>query len=217
MIKAIIFDMDGVLINSQEAHYKADIMALAEVGHNVDLKFVMRGAGTTTVERFSDWREELGYETPVDEISVRREEIIKELFINEGVEGVSGSKELLMDIKRNGIKTAVASSSSYDIINIILEKLGIRELFDAVISGEDMERSKPAPDVFLKSAEVLGVTPDECVVIEDSTNGVKAGFSAGMRVLGYINPTSGKQDLSLANTVTDDFFEYNFEKLSSIK
>lgn len=213
MIKAVIFDMDGVLINSQETHYKADIMALSECGFNVDLSFVMKGAGTSTLERFSKWKNELGYEKDAKEVSIRREEMMKELLINDGVDGVKGAKELLMDIKKNNIKTAVASSSAYDLIYTVIDALGERELFDKILSGEDVENGKPAPDVFLKAAELLGVEPSECIVIEDSTNGVKAGVAAGMRVLGYINPTSGEQDLSKASCITDDFTKFNFEKL----
>ncbi len=216
MIKAVIFDMDGVLINSQETHYKADIKAIKEVGFDVDLSFVMKGAGTSTFERFSKWKNELGYKKDVKEVSERREEIMKELLINDGVDGVDGAKELLIDIKKNNIKTAVASSSSYELIYTVIDALGERELFDKILSGEDVENGKPAPDVFLKAAEILGVKPSECIVIEDSTNGVKAGVAAGMKVLGYINPTSGEQDLSKASCITDDFKKYNFEKLSLI-
>ncbi len=216
MIKAVIFDMDGVLINSQEAHYKADLMALSELGFDMDIEFVMKGAGTNTFERFGKWRDELGFEKSTKEARERREEIIKELFINEGVDGVKGARELLVDIKNNGIKTAVASSSSYELIYTVLDALDERNLFDAVISGDDMEKSKPAPDIFLKAAEVLGVEPSECIVVEDSTNGVKAGINARMKVLGYKNPTSGNQDISPANCVTDDFTQYNFNKLSLI-
>ncbi len=216
MIKAVIFDMDGVLINSQETHYKADIKAIKEVGFDVDLPFVMKGAGTSTFERFSKWKNELGYKKDVKEVSERREEIMKELLINDGVDGVDGAKELLIDIKKNNIKTAVASSSSYELIYTVIDALGERELFDKILSGEDVENGKPAPDVFLKAAEILGVKPSECIVIEDSTNGVKAGVAAGMKVLGYINPTSGEQDLSKASCITDDFKKYNFEKLSLI-
>lgn len=216
MIKAVIFDMDGVLVDSQEIHYKADIKAIKEVGFDVDLPFVMRGAGTSTLERFSKWKNELGYEKDVKEVSARREEIMKELFINDGVIGVKGAKELLIDIKKNNIKTAVASSSAYDLIYTVVDALGERELFDKILSGEDVENGKPAPDVFLKAAELLGVEPSECIVIEDSTNGVKAGVSAGMKVLGYINPTSGEQNLSEANCITDDFTKFDFKKLSLI-
>ena len=99
----------------------------------------------------------------------------------------------------------MASSSGYDLIGLILSRLGISEYFDSITSGNDVKRGKPDPDVFLLAAERIGVNPRDCFVVEDSENGVKAAKSAGMKALGYVNPTSGNQCLDMADVVTDDF------------
>ena len=107
------------------------------------------------------------------------------------------------------MKTAVASSSSYDLIGAVLERLDLRMYFDAIVSGEDMENGKPAPDIFLKTARVLKSDESSCVVIEDSGNGVLAANRAGMKVIGYINPSSGVQNLETATRIIQRFDQIN--------
>ena len=135
--------------------------------------------------------------------------MILDIIENEDIKPGNGIPELLRSIKSKGLKTAVASSSGYELINMVLEKLDIAKYFDCITSGVDVKRGKPAPDVFLLAAEKLGVMPDECLVIEDSENGVIAAKSAEMMAVGYINPTSGKQCLDRADVITDDFRKLN--------
>lgn len=101
----------------------------------------------------------------------------------------------------------LASSSPMYYIRAVLAKLGIEGCFQAVASGEEVPRSKPSPDVFLLAAERLGVQPCDCLVIEDSAHGVRAAGAAGMRSVGYVNPTSGQQDLSGADIILHSFHQ----------
>lgn len=215
-MEAVIFDMDGVLIDSQPFHYKADINTMREYGIFEDQKFYEAFAGTTTSDRMKILKDMFSLDAGVEEMTARREQMILDIMRDEKVCAIKGIPELLKSIKSKGMKTSVASSSSYELINMILSKLGIAEYFDSITSGADVKRGKPAPDVFILAAKRIGVLPDRCVVVEDSENGVKAAVSAGMTAVGYINPTSGNQCLDGAKLVTDDFTEIDVDVICTL-
>ena len=205
MIHAIIFDMDGVLIDSQPMHYLGDQQTLAAHSVEVPVEEMTAYAGTTNQLRFELFKERYHLDADVADMIREREATMIRLGRESDAVPTEGSVALLESIKADGLKTAVASSSSYPFIYAVLEKLGILSYFDLIFSGEDVKNGKPAPDVFLETCEKLQETPETCVVIEDSANGVLAAVRAGMACLGYQNPTSGEQDLSKANAVIDDF------------
>ena len=205
VMKAVIFDMDGVLIDSQPYHFKADIETMSEYGVVKDQKFYEKFAGTLTSDRMRILKDLFKLDIPVEEMVKKREDMILEIMAREDIKPVSGIPEFLKSIKNRGLKTAVASSSGYDLIGLILSRLGISEYFDSITSGNDVKRGKPSPDIFLLAAERIGAEPSECLVVEDSENGVRAAKAAGMTALGYVNPTSGNQCLDMADAVTDDF------------
>ena len=211
VMKAVIFDMDGVLIDSQPYHFKADIDTMAEYGVIKDQKFYEAFAGTLTDNRMRTLRDMFGLDVPAEKLIEKREKMILDIMANEDIKPVSGIPELLRSIKALGLKTAVASSSGIELIKLVLDRLGIAVYFDSITSGNDVKRGKPDPDVFLLAAERIGVNPRDCFVVEDSENGVKAAKSAGMKALGYINPTSGYQCLDMADFITDDFKKVNIE------
>lgn len=204
-MKAVIFDMDGVLIDSQPYHFKADIDTMAEYGVIKDQKFYEAFAGTLTDNRMRTLRDMFGLDVPAEELIEKREKMILDIMANEDIKPVSGIPELLRSIKALGLKTAVASSSGIELIKLVLDRLGIAVYFDSITSGNDVKRGKPSPDIFLLAAERIGAEPSECLVVEDSENGVRAAKAAGMTALGYVNPTSGYQCLDMADAVTDDF------------
>ena len=134
----------------------------------------------------------------------------------EGYPAVAGVVPFIKKIKEEyNLKLAVASSSSMSRIKDNLKNLGIESYFDVITSGQDMGASKPNPAVFIEAARLLEVSADECVVIEDSYNGIKAAENGHFTSLGYINPNSGNQDLSKANAVFEDFsnLDMNFINL----
>lgn len=204
-MKAVIFDMDGVLIDSQPYHFKADIDTMAEYGVIKDQKFYEAFAGTLTDNRMRTLRDMFGLDVPAEELIEKREKMILDIMANEDIKPVSGIPELLRSIKALGLKTAVASSSGIELIKLVLDRLGIAVYFDSITSGNDVKRGKPSPDIFLLAAERIGAEPSECLVVEDSENGVRAAKAAGMKAIGYVNPTSGNQCLDMADAVTDDF------------
>jgi len=118
---------------------------------------------------------------------------------------IPGVRPLLEELDQMGTLMAVASSSSREIVELILSKLAIRHFFTATVSGKDASQGKPAPDIFLKAAAALGVEPGKCVVIEDSPPGVDGAKKAGMTCIGFANPNSGEQDLTSADLILKDF------------
>ncbi|MDI3311034.1 MAG: HAD-IA family hydrolase, partial [Thermoanaerobacterium sp.] len=113
-------------------------------------------------------------------------------------------------------RLAVASSSPIEVIKLVVKRLKLESYFDELVSGDFVKRSKPHPDIFLYAAEKLLVEPERCLVIEDSNKGVLAAKSAGMKVVGFINPNSGNQDINMADMVIRSFSELNYEKLQNI-
>ena len=119
---------------------------------------------------------------------------------------------MLEEIKTAHLPIAIASSSPKIFIEAVVEKIGIRQYFKILISGEEIERSKPEPDIFLKAALLLNVNPSECLVVEDSKSGTIAAKKAGMKCIGYQNFNSGNQDLSNADFIVNDIREIDIKE-----
>lgn len=207
MYQAVIFDMDGVLVDSQPFHFIVDQAVLRENGVSVPLYVVHSYAGMSNPNRFAKYKKDFGITASVEEITKTHFDIISNQLSESNLTVTRGIPELLSMLKENGYKISVASSSSYDFIYKMLDKLDIRHYFDFVISGEDMPNSKPAPDIFLHAAKLHGCDPSECIVIEDSSLGVSAAVAAGIKCIGYKNESSGEQDLSKADMIINDFCE----------
>jgi len=205
MIKAVIFDMDGVLVDSQPFHFTVDRAVLASCGHEASLEVVQNYAGMSNANRWAKYKCDFVLDASVESLIATHVRIIMEQLDAAELQAISYIPELLDMLRARGLRLAVASSSSYDFIYKMLDKLGIRGAFTHVLSGEDMPNSKPAPDIFLRAAELLECAVDECVVIEDSASGVQASVAANIRCVGFRNVNSGAQDLSGAAIIVDDF------------
>lgn len=216
MKKAVLFDMDGVLVDSQPIHFTGDRRLLEYCGVQVKEKDLEKYAGTSNPNRFKMFIDAYGINHTLEEMDRVREDIMKQLVDESSLKAVSGIETLLNDLKLNHFQIALASSSSYVFIDSILDKTGIRNYFDFILSGEDLVNSKPAPDIFLETAKGLGCLPGQCIVIEDSSNGVAAAEAAGMKCIGYMNRTSGNQDLSKADVVIDDFNRIDAEFIEKL-
>ncbi|MDR1531012.1 MAG: HAD family hydrolase [Clostridiales bacterium] len=198
---AYIFDMDGVLIDSQPLHFEADRSTLRACGVTGDLGFVTSCAGMATAERMALYKEKFNVTAAVKDMIATSKRLARETFAEAPLCAIPGIENWLAALRGQGMPLAVASSTAGDLIRIILKRTGLAGYFDIIVSGEDLPRSKPHPDVFLLAAKLLGVAPERCTVVEDSSNGVLAAKRAGMRCVGYRNPNSGEQDLSLADTI----------------
>lgn len=199
-MKTVIFDMDGVLVNTERTHYQALCRTLARVaGRTMDWDYYAQFVGTTLTHMWSVI--ERDYDLPGQTAALDRAFEADKAYYREknGHVPVPGAPELVRSLKAAGCTLAVASSSPQREIDAAMAALGLTDCFTVLISGETIARPKPAPDIFLKAAELLGADPSACAVVEDSANGVGAAKAAGMFCVGFVNPDSGDQDLTPAD------------------
>lgn len=215
-MKAVIFDMDGVLVDSEPLHYESDSELLRRLGISVPDGYLDRFIGMSNPAIWEAIASEFKIQKDVREILNAQLSLKLKLLKRAEVKPIDGIPELLKEIRRAGLPVAVASSSSAIFIKEVLKRIGVDRLIDGFVSGESVANSKPEPDVFLKAAEFLGVLPADCVVIEDSKNGTIAAKRAGMKCVGFNNPHPGNQDLSAADLIIDDFRKLNLKALSAV-
>ena len=209
MIKAVIFDMDGVIIDSEPFHYKVFKKYIKD---KFDLTIsdaeYSTFIGTTNQYIYGALQEKYNFSGNIDTFIEEYEEKCLQFLLTATTEcPIKGVDVLVKNIHQNKFKLALASSSPKKVIEIILDMFKLTNYFDVQVSGQDVENSKPAPDIFLRAAQLLGVSPAECLVFEDSRNGVVAAKAAGMKCIAYYNPNSGKQDLSRADNIIESFAE----------
>lgn len=206
MITTIIFDMDGVLFNSEPIHYKVWKKIFAQEGLEIDFEHYKGCIGSTVKRLFELMLEGYGRDFFGNEELPQRYHEEKSRYLQEnGIPIISGVPEVLAALKAKGYRLAIASSSPQAYIELCTEKSGIAKYFDVRFSAERVARPKPAPDVFLAAAQQIGVSPEDCLVVEDSENGSRAAKAAGMYCMGFFNQDSGDQDLSAADQIFDSY------------
>lgn len=216
MLKAVIFDMDGVLIDSEPLHARAAVLALNQYQVDIPIEYCTQFIGSTTYYMCQRMVEDFSLSITPEELLSANKDWKKRLRSLEGYPAVPYVIDLIRDLYDHGMKLIIASSSPAADIEYVMDFLNLREYFQGYISGTQLERPKPAPDIFLAAAGLLGVTPDECIVIEDSTNGVNAAHAAAMTCIGLINSNSGKQDLRKAAYLVEGFDEVDYEFLLKV-
>ncbi len=213
MIQAFIFDMDGVIIDSEPLHFASDIDTMRHLGGEITQEELERFVGMTNPEMWKIIRAERALVQTVDEIIAYQLAGKIKALEESAYEPIDGIPELLEELKRRGIPVGIASSSAKDFILAVLAKFGIASYFSCVVSGEEVDQGKPAPDVYLEAARQLGADPSRCVVLEDSRNGIIAAKAAGMACIGYVNENSGNQDLSAADRIVRSVREVSIDAL----
>lgn len=216
-IQAAIFDMDGVLIDSEPLHFMSDITLLKKLNIETNKEYHNKYVGFSAPDKWKDIIAEFNIQNSLQEVLNMSVSTKLELLSQSDYGPIEGIPELLEELNANKIPVAVASSSSGQFIQEVLKKIKLEKYITKWVSGETVERSKPEPDIFLKTAEVLRVNPKGCVVIEDSKNGVIAAKRAGMKCIGFVNVNSGKQDLSKADIVVDRITGINVSNLISME
>lgn len=210
MLKAVIFDMDGVLVDSEPLHAKSFVIAMEQFGVVITTEYNYKFIGSTTLRMCESVIEEFNLSITPEEILVANSKAVHQLVKEEGYTPIPYTKELIKDLYKHGVTLAIASSSSAKDIENVTKALGIKKYFDKFISGATLLNPKPAPDIFLKALKELGVKASESIVIEDSMNGSMASKSAGIPCIGFINKNSGNQDLSAANVLIESFEYINY-------
>lgn len=202
MKRVLLFDMDGVLINSESLHFRIWTQIFAERGLAIDFDHYKGCIGSTVAHLMDLIYEGYGVDFRGDEsLRVRFAQLKEEYIRTHGVPAVDGVVETIRTLHAQGYRMAVASSSPQHYIELCTATMGVGDCFELLFSGERVRRPKPAPDIFLATAEQMGVSPAQCTVIEDSFNGSRAAKAAGMVCLGFANPDSGAQDLSAADRI----------------
>lgn len=212
VIKAVIFDLDGVIVESEDAHIEAEKQTFLKYNVLISTEELHRYTGTTAKEMFTQLIAKYKLNTTFEEINNQKEKILFRL-LEQDAEPTRGILSFIQELKRRGIRLAVGSSSPRKLVDYVLKKLNITNLFDCIVTAEDVKHSKPSPEIFLQIAEELGLSPSQCLVIEDAKLGVEAAKSAGMKCIGYRNPHSGNQNLSKADTITDAFSKLDIDKI----
>ena len=196
MPEAVVFDLDGVLLDSEQlwTESKQDLVRESGGGWRADAPTAMMGMSSREWSRYM--RDELGVDMDVEEINrdvVRR---MKERY-RERLPLLPGAVEAVRTLGRRW-PLGLASSANREIIDFALDAAGLADEFSATVSSEEVQRGKPAPDVYLEAAHRLGVQADRCVAIEDSSNGMRSAAAAGMAVLAVPNQHYPPDDDSLA-------------------
>ena len=213
-IKACIFDLDGVIVDTAVYHYKAWKRLANQLGfdfteeQNEKLKGVSR---TRSLELILQWGGISKSPAEQEELATLKNTWYVEMISHmTPAEILPGAKEFLLTCRAAGLKTALGSASKNS--TMILEKVDIVDLFDAVIDGNKVTKAKPDPEVFLKGAEAVGVAPAECVVFEDAIAGVEAAIAGGMKAVGIGSPDV----LGEANLVISGLEKMSLEKLKEL-
>ena len=207
-VNCVIFDMDGVIIDSEAIHKKAYYETFASVGVTVSDQLYKTLTGASTINAFQKLVSHFNLnDDPEDLVLAKRKRYVDYFENDPTLHLVDGVEEIIKYFYNKGFVLILASSSAMVNIDRVFNRFDLNQYFSGKISGADLKASKPHPEIFEKAA-LLGKTPKEnCVVIEDSDNGVKAANEAGIFVFGYRNPLAADQTLEKADYVIHHFSE----------
>lgn len=216
MLKAVLFDMDGVIVDTEPLHRKAYHQMFDDVNIDVSLDLYASFTGQSTM---NICKRLVGHfnlsETPEYLVSLKRKHY-KYFFDNDDLDLIDGVLDRIKDYHTNNVTMVVASSASMHGIIQIFERFDLNQYFSAKFSGADLKQSKPHPEIFIKAAESTGFKKSECIVIEDSTNGIKAAKAANIFCVGFKSEHSSGQDYHLADMTISNFKEISFENVIKV-
>ena len=214
MLKAVIFDMDGVIVNSEPLHHLAYKKMFEEFKLDVSNSLYESFTGQSTYSICKQLCEKFDLKEDPNALMLSKRKHFKIIFENDSsFKMIEGALNLIKDYFENNLTLVLASSASMTNIDRIFKKFDLKKFFKAKISGADLKESKPNPEIFIKAAELSGFKKEECIVIEDSTNGIIAAKSAGIYCVGYNSYNSKNQNYDNASLVISDLNEIKFSKI----
>lgn len=219
MIKAVIFDMDGTIVDSEPIYERTNKKIYQEYGLDLTEQDYERHLGSNLKDIWRDILER--YQVKEEYAHYKIEDFMEEhihssyqaLAEADDLELMPGIKEWFNFLKDHGYQMIIASSSYEPVVEYIYQRFNLDQYMAGYVDGNAIENGKPAPDIFLKAAEKLNLEPQECVIIEDSENGVNGAYQAGAKVVGFNRAQSESQDLSKADLVIEEYNQENLQKM----
>ncbi|WP_297986623.1 HAD family phosphatase [uncultured Chryseobacterium sp.] len=214
-LKAVLFDMDGVIVDTEPLHRKAYFKMFNDLGIVVDEELYTTFTGSSTQSVMTRLVERFKFDESWEDLAAIKRNYFKHYFDTDpDFDLIPGVKDLIVHYFENGIKLVLASSAHMNTINWVFEKFDLEKFFIAKISGADLKESKPHPEIFELAAEMSGESKQNCMVIEDSTNGIKAANAAEIFVAAFASEHSKLQDYSTADILVYDFEDLRMDKIS---
>lgn len=214
-LKAVLFDMDGVIVDTEPLHRKAYFNMFEEVGAEVSEELYTTFAGASTVKVCQTLIEKNHLNVTIPEMLDSKRKHFKELFYSdETFSLLPGVKDLIQHYYNNKIKMILASSATMTTIDMVFDKFGLAPYFDDRISGADLKESKPHPEIFELAAKLAGENRENCMVIEDSTNGILAAYRAKIFCAAYKSKNTHLQDYTHANIIVTDLGDLSLNKIN---
>ena len=217
MIQTVIFDMDGVIVDTEPVHRYAYFQHFSELNIDVTEELFTSFTGNSTRNVFQQVNSIFNLNADVEELILRKRAIFNDAFDHkEDLELLEGVKNLIRNLHENGFELILASSASKVTIDRVFRRFGLHTYFKHIVSGEDFPKSKPHPAIFEFAASLSTVPKENCIVIEDSTNGVLAAKAAGIYCIGYNSIHSKLQDLSKADLIINHFDELDYNVIANL-
>ncbi len=216
MLQTVIFDMDGVIVDTEPVHHYAYFQHFKELNIEVSAEMFASFTGNSTKNVFQKIKDHFQISTETETLVQRKRTIFNEAFdTKEDLFLLEGVEDLIKKLHQSGLQLILASSASKVTIDRVFKRFQLHSYFSHIISGEDFPESKPNPAIFNEAVRLSNTPKENCIIIEDSTNGIKAAHAAGVFCVGYKSINSHKQDYSLANIVIDKFEDLDYRSLLS--
>jgi HAD superfamily hydrolase (TIGR01509 family) len=212
---AVIFDMDGVICHTNPFHSKAFRAFFSKRDlAPTDEEFAQHMYGKSNSYILSHFLRRVIEGEELLQMEDEKESLFRQIY-EPYIEPIEGIVAFMQDLRSNGADLGVATSAPYANLELILSKVPVRPILGSIMASEHVRKHKPVPEVYLSSAQNLGVTPDQCVVFEDSFSGVSAALNAGMRVVGVLSSHT-IEELPPCNLYIENYREMSFEKIKAL-
>ena len=210
--------MDGVIVDTEPVHHYAYNQHFQQLGIIITPEIYASFTGNSTKNIFERLKAEFNLTDEVQDLVATKRNLFNDAFDRkEDLFLLDGVEDLIKELHTNGMQLVLASSSAKVTINRVFNRFGLHQYFSHIVSGEDFPKSKPHPAIFEHAAFISGTPIQNCIVIEDSTNGIKAAKAAGIYCVGYDSFHSKMQDYSLADKVITDFKELSFDTILNLR